>query len=851
MSQSPVELEQHLSHPRIKLITTNNVNYLGLDTRKLNSSFLDWAKSILPGKQDTKSKPVQYTFGKSQAATWITEDTSERTKIKRSAYIALYQGDNSERTKIKRSAYIALYQGDNSAQISLDEYDETAPISDVLKSLSSNNIEEDRIDWANSKNPVLKKLVKELKKEDARVFNSFVRTLSNANPTGLVGLLTSDSRRNENLSNILSLFTLLYKGKAEENPLLYKFQSKEKGAQDYLVGPQTNDPQRDRKAVINYMEKIGTAIKKIIAMSPQELEMTFPEDDVKHTAIVQKLKRAYNRLSDEIDYGFRFENPINGYDKSNQYQLTAKDHSQEAQEKLNEKLKMRKKKFVIFLTAAAIAMVIAAGQVAIAMFAATGTLAVAIGIACAITNTLLFWRDVKGVMTAFVKGDLFTGMSTPLVIGVGVFFGFSMATGVVSGGFAMSSLLALAGFTFATAPALALIATGFVAALTIVGMTSMFFMAGVALAKALRGKTFAELRSEAWVSLKNYFDKPDYNHEIVKLNSDIVDLKAAFQRQQDGGVRELNTQNEILQKEKQFVLLKWEHNIRHWTKIIFTPLLVLAAIVATGIVAFAVSKSSVQGTRDMIQTALKWSAAASTTVAMALCWVPGFAVNFILTARNLTNVSKRLWAKVAQGVAGTFYGVGMLGVTITSGRFVQTVRDMANFYWANPLKNVVIPGGRLVLGLGVLVLILLNGYGNGATLGQQGAFSLEWLPTKMLEWLKSVAPDTMNVLNSNWSSVTSALGMASSDALNIGAVSDFSMDYSILSAPIMALDNKEEGLTYQEMLARMPVSENPVAEREDEDEVGLLDAFDTTDADDVGRPLLNAHQEDRRNYITL
>ncbi len=842
-----------LQLPSINLVTQNDVNYLGLDTRQTNSSFSGWIgnswliNTILRRKKD---ESVQYTAF-SKPATWLASDTSKRTEIKRKAYEALFNRNHNETVSIKVPG-----QGNATQQISVE---------DILTALSTNSIEQLRANWLKSKDDTVGKLIKGLQKEDDLVFTEFQRTLIDAEPNGMVGTFVQ-GRRNPHLAQILSNFTLLYANSPQGNPLLHNVTSAENPT-DYLraFAPQdTPSTVMDRIAIENYMEHIRKEITKLIKMPPEAFDMAFSEDNHKHKTIVKVLKRAFNRLAAEIDYGFRFENRLNGFgyevcpvpnsvdemesgklyydadnysildsannpvtvphnlnlvavdhadfpkfkadllslaarnghvftEKSNDYARVATQRKTEADhKKLQSKLNMRSIKKTIFWTAAVLAIIIAAGQVAIAVFATTGSLAIAIGFSCALTNTLLFWRDIAAVLTAFFRGDLIYGMSWPLKVFLGIFFSFSLSTGIISGGFAFSALAA-----FATSPALLLVAS-VIAAVSIVGMASMFFMVGVAIAKGLRGKTFTQVRTESWTSFKGFFKTPEYNYELVKLKNDITKLMAA----NVGEAYTYDVHKKILQKRKQITLLKFEHNLRHWLKVIFATVLVPAALVATIIAAYAISKSSVDGTAKLIQLALKWSDSASLAVASVLSWVPGFVVNFGLTLNNLSGVALLLGAKVAQIPAAIFYGIGMVGVILHSGRAISTISESVTYYWNNFTKEVVLPGSRIVLGLGVLVLVVLNGYGNGATLGQQGAFSLEWLPTRMLAWLEKMAPATMETLKNSFGVVTTIVGTSSSIALNANACRDFSMDYSVLSAPIKRLDSQDRE-THQQMVDKL------------------------------------------------
>ncbi len=834
--------------PATKELQTSNIplisekdNYLGLDTRPVNTSFMGWVGSFF-----SKNDAVQYSFWNwiSGPKTWISSDTSKRTAIKRKAYEVLSQNPD------KNITITIPAENDQTAQKSVS-------VRMILNSLSDNTVEEERSGVLGSSDETVRTLFNDLQQEDRRVFNEFERTLSDAAPNGMVGTFIQ-GRRNPHLAHILSTFTLLYANSPEKNPLLHNAKV-EQNPGDFLRTFRNKENRwsvLDRRAIEGYMDKIQWEITKLIAMPPEAFDMAFSEDNLKHKTITKVLKRAFNRLAAEIDYEFRFKNSLNGFgyevqptpvhvndmkagvlyyddtdytvldaqnhpitmphnipsnkipaadsedfpifkatllraaaqnghvfaEKSNEYVAANNQRKTEADhKKLRDKLSWRTTKKVLFWTAAIFAIIIAAGQVAIAVFAATGSLAVAIGISCAVTNTILFWRDIAGVLIAFARGDLTYGMSWKLKVFLGIFFSFSLATGIISGGFAFSALVALTGSTIATASTIALIGTGFIAALTIVGMTSLFFMVGVGFAKGLRDKTFSQVAKENWTAFKEFFTKtPEYNHELVKLQYEVTNLMS----KNGGEAYDYEVHKEILKKRKQIALLKFEHHLRAWLRVIFAVPLALAALIGTCIAAFAISKASVDGTAKLIQLALKWSEAASLAVAVALSWVPGFAVNFGLTLKNLTNVSLLIGAKVAQVTAGVFYGVGMVGVLLTSGRFFRTIIDSAKFYWNNPAKEVLLPSSRIILALGVLVLVFLNGYGNGATLGQQGAFSLEWLPTRMLSWLERLAPATMASLQSSFGIVTTVVGNASSDALNAGACLDFTRDYSLLSAPI-------------------------------------------------------------------
>ncbi|MBX9587547.1 MAG: hypothetical protein K2X50_09865 [Gammaproteobacteria bacterium] len=847
--------------PSIDLVTQNDQNYLGLDTRNIDPTFSGWLGSFFSKK--AKNDLVRYTFWNlfSKPATWLASDTSKRTEIKRRAYEEFSQYDGDIEVSIPRMNY-------------------RTTVRDILTSLSTNTIEQLRADHISSPNEAVEKLIRkytaELQQEDHRVVNEFARTLSDAAPNGMVGTFIQ-GRRNPHLSQILSNFTLLYINSPEKNPLLHASKLEENPT-DFLRRHTAHDtpwPILDRRAVDGYMARIQSEITKLINMPPEALGMPFSE---KHKTVDKVLKRAFNRLAAEIDYGFRFENRLNGFgyevcpapdsldnmesgklyynaenysildsannpvtvphhldsveidhadfpkfkadllslaaknghvfaEKSNDYAHEKTQRNTDADhKKLESKLSMRSTKKVLFWTAAIFAIIIAAGQVAIAVFATTGSLAVAIGIACAVTNTILFWRDIAGVMISLVRGDLAYGLSWRLKVFLGVFFSFSLAIGIVNGGFAFSALIPLTGFTLATAPAIALIGTGFIALITIVGMTSMFFMPGVGFAKALRGKTVGQLFSEGWKSVYGFiFDFPEYNHDIVKLQDDVIKLMASNDRE----VHDYEVHKEISQKRWQITLLKFQHNLRHILKVAFAFVLVPAAIVGTGIAAYAFSKSAVEGTRNLIQLTLKWSAATSLAVASFLSWVPTLVGNLVLTAKNLTGVSLLLGTKVAQIPAAIFYGIGMAGVILTSGRGTRTISESVKYYRDNFTKEIVLPGSRIILGLGVLVLIVLNGYGNGSTLGQQGAFSLEWLPTRMLAWLEKMAPATMETLNNSFGIVTAVVGTSSSIALNANACRDFSLEYSLLSAPVLTLDSKERE-THQQMVARVERKTNGI-----------------------------------------
>lgn len=845
-----------LQDAAISLVSDNSgTNYLGLDTRKIDNSYSGWFRNtrlgnlILGISKDRKKTPVQYTAF-SKATTWINSDTSRRTAIKRKAYEAL--------SKLTLDDIIDL-ENINDEDDRVNQFS----VRDLLTRLSTNKIEKFRAQYANSNNDTINTLLAELDEEDSRVFNEFQRTLIDAEPNGMVGTFVQ-GRRNPHLAHILSMFTLLYANSPEKNPLLHDAKSQENPT-DFLRGlvdDETLVSVIDRAAVNEYMKKIRKEIKKLIEMPPAAFDMAFSEDDQKQQTIVQVLKRAFNRLSAEIDYKYRFKNEhkafgleiCNGdvaivkpneivyndesfsyvvyengnlhvrnfphnltvipkdhkdypkfkdallkkaaengfeyHEKSNDYvkaktqRKTGEDHK-----KLASKLSMHNLKKTFFRIAFVAAVILTAGQVAIAVFAAVGSMAIAIGLACAVTNILLFWRDFTGVLIALFRGDLFYGMSGRLITALSVYFSFCVAAGIVNGGFAFSALISAFGFTFATAPFAVMLGAGIISAVTVLGMMSMFFMPGVGFAKGLRGKTLGQVCSESWASLKGFFSSPKFNHDLIKLQYEVKRLMKSNGK----GVFDYEVHKEISLKRNKIALLKFEHYARHFLKCAFALVLVPAALIGTFILAFAVSKASVEGTANLIQLALKWSnAAASLAAAGLLSWVPGFAVNFVLTSKNLTNFSLLIGAKVAQVTTGVVYGVAMFGAMMISGMFFATITEAAKVYWNYPSKEVLLPVGRIILGLGVLALVFLNGYGNGGTLGQQGAFSLDWLPTRVLSWLEKMAPTTIETLKANFGVITTVVGNASSDALNAGAVREFSQNYSLLSAPVMRLDSGEK-----------------------------------------------------------
>ncbi len=859
-----------LQLPTFPLITDhNNTNYLGLDERNIDPTFSGWLGSYF--SKNKKSKEVQYTFWNlfSKPNTWISSDNSERTKIKRKAYEALSQLDENYTVTIKVPAQnnqpgqqIQFVDQEISVKALLTALSNNSieTIRSTWNSSTNPDVNKLITDLQQEDRRVFNEFERTL--SDAApngMVGTFIQGRRNPHLAHILSMFTLLYAKSPEQN------PLIHNAKMEQNPgdFLRRHRGNEqrwevldrRAVEGYIAKIQAeitkliNMPAEafemafpedniKHQTVIKVLKR---AFNRLAAEIDYEFRfenerkafgLEILQGDVKRDAKVgtivfdntqfsfvnsngsvinefHNLKVVDENHEDYPDFkkellkkaakkGYKYHEKSNDYVKADTQRKTDEDHK-----KLQSKLSMRNLKKGLFWTAAVFAIIIAAGQVAIAVFAATGSLAVAIGISCAVTNTVLFWRDIAGVLIALARGDLTYGMSWPLKVFLGVFFSFSLATGIISGGFAFSALVALTGFTVATAPTIALIGTGFIAALTIVGMTSLFFMVGVGFAKGLRGKTFSQVRSESWASFKGFFKFPEYNHELRKLQNEVINLMT----QNNNDKFTSAVRNEILQKRKQIALLKFEHNLRHILKVIFAVPLVIAALIGTFIAAFAISKSSVDGTANLIQLALKWSDTASLAVAAALSWVPGFAVNFGLTLKNLTNVSLLIGAKVAQVTAGVVYGVGMFGVILTSGRFFRTIMDSAKFYWNYPTKEVLLPSGRIILALGVLVLVVLNGYGNGATLGQQGAFSLEWLPNRALSWLESMAPATMAALKANFGFVTTVVGNASSDALNAGACRDTAMEYSLVSAPVLHLNGQETN--HKEMARNFEERETP------------------------------------------
>lgn len=851
--------------PTFPLITDdNNTNYLGLDERNIDPTFSGWLGSYF--SKNKKSKDVQYTFWNlfSKPSTWLSSDNSERTKIKRKAYEALSQLGENDTVTIKVPAQ--NNQPGQQIQFDHQEISVKALLTalsnnsiETIRSTwnSSTNPDVNKLitDLQQEDRRVFNEFERTL--SDAApngMVGTFIQGRRNPHLAHILSMFTLLYAKSPEQN------PLIHNAKMEQNPadFLRRHRGNEQRSevldrravegymgriQDEIIKlinmpaeafemafPEDNIKhqtvikvlkrafnrlvaeidyksrfENSRKAFgleilqgdVNRDAKVGTIVFDNTHFSFVNSDGTVT-NKVHNLNVVNENHKDYPSFKDKLlklasKNGYEYHEKSNDYVKADTQRETDEDHK-----KLQSKLSMRNLKKGLFWTAAVFAIIIAAGQVAIAVFAATGSLAVAIGISCAVTNTVLFWRDIAGVMIALARGDLTYGMSWPLKVFLGVFFGFSLATGIISGGFAFSALVALTGFTVATAPAIALIGTGFIAALTIVGMTSLFFMVGVGFAKGMRGKTIGQVFTESRVSFKDFFKTPEYNHELVKLQYDLTKLMS----QNGAAAFDYEAHKEILQKRKQIALLKFEHNLRHILKCIFALFLVPAAFLATVIAAYGISKASVDGTAKLIQLALKWSDTASLAVAAALSWLPGFAVNFGLTLKNLTNVSLLIGAKAAQVTAGVFYGFAMFGVILTSGRFFRTMIDSTKIYWNNPTKEVLLPSGRIILALGVLVLVFLNGYGNGATLGQQGAFSLEWLPNRALSWLEKIAPATMAALKTNFEFVTTVVGNASSDALNANACLDFSKDYSLLSAPIMRLDSREEK-THKQMVSEL------------------------------------------------
>ena len=539
----------------VELINIDGDNYLGLKAR---------------GNQTPNS------FFKSRRNPWISESTSNRIKLKREAYLALYQ---------------SYKEGESSSP--------TLKI--ALETLSAGNIPGPRFHSS-----VVTDLNSALRKEEEREFSEFVKTLTDAQPYGMVG---KGYGRNQNLAELITLFTYIYEQKPQNNPILYDYPAVT--AQDFLTqGADISRPGARREVIENYMKKMSDEIQRIIDMSPQDLGMTFSDDDVQHVAIVRKLKLAFNRLSAELDYGKRFTNVpsyellagdteilmVNalpdgknvkkgkiymlssgqyrvvdprgkvqtgsiqgeGFDlsevapkkddltfktkllaftssrghtptgeKTDKYRLDDCRRSTDYEhETVQTKVSMRRNKLAVFWLSLVFAMLIAVGQVAIAVFTATGIFAIVIGISCGVTNVFLFARDIKGVMMSLVKGDLTKGLSIPAKLMLLLWLGVSLATAIVAGGLVMVSLVALFGFAISTAPVWLSIAAGIISTLTVIGMASLFFQVGAGVAKNLRGKSLTGLLKSGWESVKSFFKNPKSYFKSPELNKETQELKA-------------------------------------------------------------------------------------------------------------------------------------------------------------------------------------------------------------------------------------------------------------------------------------------------------------------------------------
>lgn len=796
-------------------------------------------------------------FGLAQSP-WISEAPNERMKIKRQAYLEILK------------AHDAL-QGD---QKKICE--------DVLCTLNEGSLSrDDEAQVYNLNQPKeIQKLSQALQKQDRLEYAQFAKTLSDAQPYGMVG---KGNGRNPHLAEIITLFTYIYEQKPQNNPLLYGFpdQTPEELLASLLKDElaDVNDKGLDgalarRKAVERYVDKIGQEIEKIIAMSPQAMGMTFSDDNVKHVAIVRKLKLSFNRLAAELDYGERFTHLTSSKFQTNDYQLlkvealppanlekgkiylletgryavldtlgrriegdidlakfndanldlsdgnlknpefkekildilSARGHIERGEktdtykretydhstryehEATQAKTSMRRKKRGVLATSIIFSAIVTLGQVAIAVFTATGAFAVLIGISCGVTNIFLFTRDIRGFFMGVIKGELSRGLSWPLKLSLYLWLGLSLATAIVAGGLVMMSLVALFGFAISTAPVWLSIVAGFVSALTVVGMTSIFFQVGAGILKGLRGHTFKSFFVGLKEGIVSYVVPPEYNTDVQNLKAQVKAYEDALLPLEEELTRLFSTQRDseayraVLAKveylREQFYPIQgrlkreqFAHYARWLLKLILSPLFAVMAFVAAFLATWGYSVLSVSGTADSFKVFLGLSDKLALGIANALTAISGV-VNGVLSTQNLFNVGLLFAGKISKMVVGVLYGVATFCNLIYYGKLWQTIKNSYNAFRANPYKDLT-TAVRTGIAMAFGAAIVLNGYGNGATAGG-GAINSYYLPTWLLNL---VSPSTLTVV----------MATGSSMALNKAAIDNAFKD----ATPVLTLENPD------------------------------------------------------------
>ncbi|MDQ2995365.1 MAG: hypothetical protein M3R00_10585, partial [Pseudomonadota bacterium] len=516
---------------------------------------------IRPNHMQPKRK--WYQISNPQPLPWLSDSVSRRMQIKRKAYIDL-SGSNQH--------------------------------ADFVKTLQDNSIEVRRFE-PNFFLPEAGKELLEAEKavldllnvEDNRLFQDFVRTRNYAMHHG--GMVGSHAGRNTHLAEIITLFSHLYGNVPKDNPIL-------RATLQSLLddGSKIEDPGMKREVVLRYMKLIALEIARIIDMTPAQIEMAFPDDNVKHIAVVRQLKLSFNRLADEAEFGFRFYHRLNsGFEeKANEYELREyRPADKNAHVELQKKLSMRTTKGRLAAFAFTSALIIAIGQVAIAVFAATGPLAIAIGCAALLTNTMLFTRDIKALLITLVKFELFRGLSWRLKVPLAIFGSCALATGIINGGLVMTSLVAPLGFTVLTAPVIVMIGAGLVAGLTVLGISSLLAMVGVKAVKALRGMSRRDVARSIRGTFDSFVHNPPYNDSVNQL------------------VNKMNTLNEnnpeYVAIQKKVAWLKFEHNTRWALKLVFSIVLIPAAVITAVVATYALSKISATATSDTLKSTLGWT----------------------------------------------------------------------------------------------------------------------------------------------------------------------------------------------------------------------------------------------------
>lgn len=700
----------------------------------------------------------------SKPTSWVTKAPNNRVAIKRHSYKRLFR------------QYENLSAGA-----------EKAEIKSVLTALSTGAIEQ-LLPGLQSNHHEITELKNKLDADTKQTFSRTERTISDAMNT-TYGYVANGKGKDGDLATIITTFSHLYANKTE-NPVLPN--DKDDTVADFLrhgIDPTLPEITRKKLAIDQYCAKLAAAIQNIINMHKSDLDMAFPSvnpeapgDDVKNR-IVRDLKIRFNRFARSVDYPKEFKNVekeiqrieekrkeaarakkknddyelmlseselamLDATRKKNldntpiTYELTDINVNALAEQATAKKQRNRRIKKVMFAISIVFALIVAGGQMAIALGGAAGALAVIVGIASFATNYFLFQRDLKAVMTDFFTGKMFKGLSGKIKVGLGFYFVFSAATGIVSGGLVLDLFLKMMGLAIISAPAGPFAIAGVVALLTVVGMTALFFAVGVGVARKLNGKTFSELLQQFKAKTKAFFKEPALNLQATKIKKEIRILQEKRNGLAHDNPYRADIQTQIKFLEKKKIAAVKTHKARHILKIILTfvlfPLAVAFALIAT----VALMRVSVTGTFDFLHNSLNIAKNISEKLSSALTWGFAVVVNGALYVKNLTVAASFFSDKLAKFFTGVGYGVAMFCLLAINGKLLKAIKDGYHAFKNNPAKAIY-PGLRAGLLIACGALVAANAHGNAALYRDQGTV----LANKLLTYLASFSgSSTLNFL---------------------------------------------------------------------------------------------------------